>query len=793
MNPQNKQTLRVGGIEVDPLSGSCRRNGKEIYIREQALQVFCYLIEHRAETVTKEALIENVWQGTAVTDDALVQCIVEIRKALGDDSRHPRFIKTVPKIGYRFIATVEEGDFKRVTTVETEEVTSIRVEEEEEEEDDHHEIVVSRTAKRLPWHRAVYAMRVALIVGVFLLLAAGLGLHFYQKFSKRAVAGFSLNPISGKKPIAVMFFEDRTGSAHLDWLREGLPDMLISDLSRSPQLAVLSRQQLHQLLQRMDHKAGTAIDFEEALEIARKTHAQLLITGSFTRVDDKIRVEVQLHDVSGGPLLTAEHFVVDSPEQILTQIDLVSLKLKKQLGVLPLAQEPQTKLGEVMTKNLEAYRYYSLALEKAQGLENREAIALLERAVALDPDFAMAHARIGYAYAVTWNFAEQAQPHLERAFKLSDRLRSKDKLYISGWYAIANLDFEQAISVFRRIVAEYPMDIEAYQRLGSLLHGAGRFGEALEIVKQGLILDPEAKELYNLMGGIYLSLGSQEQGIAAFQRYVNLAPGEPNAFDSLGLGYQWAGRYQEAIEAYLQALALKPDFEVATIHLGNAYFQQGQYQAALQQFQRYIQIAPTALEKARGWGSVAYVYLKRKDLAKADAAARREAESEKAYLRSSLMLALERGQVSLAGSLANQLVLTKAYTHRGMQPPPREAHYLEGALKLAQSQPSEALELLKKALKFQPLIWHHDSFEDCLARAYLKLGALDQAIAELDRILKLNPNYPLAHFHLAQAYEQKGQAEKARELYRRFLEVWKNADPDLPEVITAKSRLSISS
>ena len=105
-------------------------------------------------------------------------------------------------------------------------------------------------------------------------------------------------------------------------------------------------------------------------------------------------------------------------------------------------------------------------MEKAQALHNTEAIALLEKAVALDPQFAMAHARIGYVYAVTWGLADKGKPHLEKAFQLSDRLTEKDKLYITAWYAIANLDYPGAAQMFRQVIAEYPLEIEAYWRLG---------------------------------------------------------------------------------------------------------------------------------------------------------------------------------------------------------------------------------------------------------------------------------------------------------------------------------------
>lgn len=100
----------VGQVEIDPALGCVRREGKEQHLRQKTFQVLLYLLDRRERLVTKQELIEHVWRGAAVTDDALVQCIVDIRKALGDDCRRPRYIKTVPKAGYRFIASFEEPE-----------------------------------------------------------------------------------------------------------------------------------------------------------------------------------------------------------------------------------------------------------------------------------------------------------------------------------------------------------------------------------------------------------------------------------------------------------------------------------------------------------------------------------------------------------------------------------------------------------------------------------------------------------------------------------------------------------
>jgi tetratricopeptide (TPR) repeat protein len=408
--------------------------------------------------------------------------------------------------------------------------------------------------------------------------------------------------------------------------------------------------------------------------------------------------------------------------------------------------------------------------------------------VALDPEFALAHARIGYAYCVTWNYPDKAKPHLERAFRLSDKLTEKDRLSIAAWYALANLDFPEAIRAYREIIRNYPLEVEAYWRLGHLLAGEEQTDEAIEVARSGLSIDPDAKELHNLLGGIYSELGRHDEAIATRQRYVALAPEEPDAHDSLGVSYQWAGRYPEALASYRQALKLGPDFDRAIVHLGNIYFQQGRYRVAIDQYQRYIAVASSDLERGRGYGRIAWVYWKKRDLKSAEQAARQELQFEETAVWNSVILALDRGNFARAEKLKEQL--TKyPYTSRGARTSRRYLAYFVGYSALKKGRTGEAIERLKEAVSRRPPIWATDSYEDCLANAYLELGRLEEATAEYERILRLNPNYPLAQYHLAQAYESKGDRERARAAYERFLQIWKDADPDIPEVMEAKARL----
>jgi tetratricopeptide (TPR) repeat protein len=336
----------------------------------------------------------------------------------------------------------------------------------------------------------------------------------------------------------------------------------------------------------------------------------------------------------------------------------------------------------------------------------------------------------------------------------------------------------------REIIAVDPRDIEAYWRLGCLLEGEDQFTEAIDVLKQALAIDPEAKDIYNVLGFLYADLGSHDQAISMIEHQITLAPSEPNAYNSLGLIYHWAGRYEEAITAYQKALALEPNYDLAMVHLGNTYFHQGRYQRAIDQYRHFIGIAKTQLERARGWGRIAWVYRRKGELAKAEEAARLELENEPTAVFNSVFLALDRGNVAPVDSLMTRSAKF-SYTSRGARTSRRYTTYIRGSIALKRGQTEAALADFRATLKHRPPIWATDAYEDCLGNAYLELGRFDEAIGEYQRVLRLNPRYPLAHFHLAQAMEKKGESERAGEEYRKFLEVWKDADPDLPQMTEA--------
>lgn len=761
------QTYRFGDVEIDLVRGTLVKNGEEIHLRQKTFQVLAYLIEHHGVDVPKDQIIKDVWRETAVVDDVLVQSVKDIRRALDDDPHKPRFIRTIPKVGYRFIGLVEQNGNGHKRSIETRFAAS------------------DESANRVG--RPIFWTALILVIGLFV---TGLALRSIWNEPKIDPTLTLSNP-SGRPSLAVMFFENSSGDAELDWLREGIADMLVAGLSKNDALAVLSRGQLSVIIDRNGIDRRATFGLEKAVEIARQGKTLNVVTGSFARIGEKIRIDVQLYDTATGKLSGIESLTLDRAEDILDKIGLLSVKIASRIDGSGAEQGQSMTLARSMTSNLEAYRYYSLGLEKTQSLLNTEAVDLFEKAIELDAEFAMAHARIGYAYAVAWTQLDKGKPYLEKAFALSERLSEQDRMNIVAWYAIANSDYQTATDEFRKIVAKYPLETEGYVRLARLLQGEGHTDEAIQVLRSGLIVDPNSKQLTNHLGGQLSSLSRHNEAIAEHRRFTEMAPNDANAFDSLGLTYQWAGNYDAAVESYERALSLKPDFEVAVIHLANTRAQMGQYGRAVALFERYIAKAASDEERARGYVSLSVIALKQRDLESADRFNNLTKKLKPGWVWQSAMIGVERGDKR---SLANvdEFFATFPTAGRGSRIGRRFEFYLRGYFALKQGRSEEAITHFRDALRSPPQTWDIDAYEDCLANAFFEVGRFDEAATEYERILAANPNYPLAAFNLARALEKKGDRAKASEFYRRFLESWKHADNDLAEIIAARRLLSAS-
>jgi tetratricopeptide (TPR) repeat protein len=289
---------------------------------------------------------------------------------------------------------------------------------------------------------------------------------------------------------------------------------------------------------------------------------------------------------------------------------------------------------------------------------------------------------------------------------------------------------------------------------------------------------------------ILISIGRLQDAIGAYKQYVALAPQNPNAHDSLGMSYELAGQYEASLSEYNMALRLDPDFEPSIVHLGDIYYQAGRYRDALREYRRYIQIVRSSDAKAIGYGDLATVYRAMDNLSEAKTAATEEVRNNHNAVWGSLLIDLDTNRKERARALQATLFAALPSSERGSPRNLRMEFFYRGYIELETGKSQGAISHFKLALQHLPPTFGIDLHEDCLANAYLELGMIPKAIAECERILKINPNYPLAYFHLGLSYERVRDREHAIAAFQRFLLVSPSADQNSPPVLEAKRNLT---
>jgi DNA-binding winged helix-turn-helix (wHTH) protein/tetratricopeptide (TPR) repeat protein len=735
---------RIGDIEVDVAGGVFSRARVGVHLKPKAFAVLLHLIANRDRLVPKEELMELFWNNAAVTDDVLTQSIGELRRAFEDDARSPVYVKTVPRRGYRFLAEVEE--LRATALIAREEITTVEIAETYTDE-------APPVNKRYVW-----------LAAAALLLAGGAWLALGRR------GPGPLPPTPGKRQVVVLPFDNRSGQADLDWLRSGLPDMLTATLTRSPSVDVLSREQAALWLGRIGQTGLPA-----AIEVARRGHAHIAVTGAFARLGDAIRVDAQIYDGSTGALLGADS-ITAPPAQILSRVDELGARLAVRLR--PASRDDDRRhLASLMTDNLEAYRDYELGLREVDAIQERDGIRLLERAIALDPNFAMAYARLGYAYAIEGRTMEAGRPYLEKAFRMGDRLTAKDRQHVLAWYALANADYQEAIHRYSELIAAYPNEIEAYLRLAVLLRGESRHEEGIAVIQQALAIDPEDPRLYNSLASLQSESGRHGQALDAARQYVRLAPADPNAYDSLALALEYAGQSQEAFEALSRSLEVKPDFEVAWIHRVQFYWRVGRIRDSLRLARERLAAAGVSqFDRGRYWDLIAWIDWRRGETAGARKAvdeARRFFGNDGLLANPAVLLSDAGGRVALTSGHGARFGLRSYYFYRAQE-------------SRRQKDSAAMLENLRTAVRYAPSWGTMEILEDGLGDGFLELGKVDDAIAEYRRGVAHLPGLAATPVPPRQGLAAQGRRDESRAEYRQFLETWKDADRDLPELAEAR-------
>jgi len=428
-----------------------------------------------------------------------------------------------------------------------------------------------------------------------------------------------------------------------------------------------------------------------------------------------------------------------------------------------------------------------------------------------------------------------------KALRYSNRASERERLFISGVAANLAEDYPKAIKEFRRLAELHPDDKDAFFLMGSVYSNMQQLEQGIRALTRAIEIDPLYAAAYNLLAYTYNAGGDFEKSIWAIDKYISLAPDEANPYDSRGDLYAWNGKLDQAIESYRKALQVKPDFYPSLIKLGDMYLLRREYAGAEScykqlascpdkemrstgrwglggipayqgKFEEALRVlddglAADRMEGAAGDGNVgkhstkAAILVEKQDFDSALIEARAVMEisrslypADPVYNRDFYIRMLLR-----AGRIAEtEQVLNDLRRDLGDKYPTYMWQYWRplGDIELAKGNLTAALVDLEMADTTSSGPYY--SLRETLAQAYLKAGKLGEAVAVLEQMFSRYdsgrafcfPGVVKDHYILGTAYEKSGWTGKAIEQYQAFLEIWKDADPGIPEVEDARQRLA---
>jgi len=671
---------------------------------------------------------------------------------------------------------------------------------------------------------------------------------------------------TGKPSVAVLYFENNTGNAQLDWLRTGLTDMLVTDLSQSPDVEVLGTDRLAQILTDMKRQDDKVISYDTVRELARRAGVKTVVLGSYMKSGETIRINTTLQEVATGKIVTAERVEAMGDNNLFPTIDDLTRRIKAKFalpggvdptrGLLrsPMAITTSTgttldrDLKEVTTASMEAYRYYAEGINLHERYRERDALPLLEKAIEIDPGFAMALAKLSVIES-NINHANKAEEYAQRAFEHRDRLTTRERFYVEGtYYGRSPETILKSIDAYKKAVEIYPDNLTAlhnlavdYERLqqyassiplyeelrrrGSPLAvtftnlagdyaALGQFEKAQEVLQEFLGRNPDNARGYLALGDLFNRWGKREQAIAAYDRSQALDPSAPGPTQGRWRLDMEDERWTD-VEATDRKLRKSADpilRSMADTNLAIERLYQGRTTDALKAYESAIaSLGPKGSVNSAGVrNAMGALLLEKGQAADALTETRRALDDARGAATAPVSLTLAALADSRLGRQGDAAKAVADLTSQANALPgdalKRNLQLLQGRLALDRRDVDAAIRSLKQAeatlvpntftrgvLAGNVEVWFQ------LGAAYLAAGNGAEATAYFERIVfsgaqrVFSPiEYVRSFYFLGQISEKQGNRDKARENYRRFLEYWKDGDIDRDKVADAQTKLATS-
>jgi eukaryotic-like serine/threonine-protein kinase len=755
--------VRFGVFELDLSTGELRSTEvsdpqNKVLLREQLFQVLRMLLEREGKIVTREEIKERLWPDDTVVDfdQSINATIKALRRALGDSADDPRYIETLARRGYRLMPTIEY--LKTAPGIAPGEVTE------------------EARPRRERWQWALAA-------GALIALVA-LSVWRYEVYRHR----ITLAPTD---TIVLADVDNRTNDPVFD---DALNNALRYEMEQTPYLNLLGLDKTYATLGQLKLTPTTRISPEIARQICSKTNSRMVIADSIADAGNGYHLEIKALDCGSGATLAEEDAEIRARNQVVHELGATAARLRRKIGepAESLARFNQP-LEKATSASLEALQTGAEGTKLFLAGDPQAALPLYQRGIELDPDLALTYEGIGMANGFLGHFDLMAAA-VTRAYQLRDRMTEKDRLNAEYlYYSGVTGELDKCYSVLVRLLELFPRDVFFHTNLAHTLHKLGQPKRAADLEDETARLAPSS---------LYFSWAARDNISASrFSEARSwLAQAEALKFDSPELRIQrlrlaFIDGDRGALDRIFDNEAHGPNRVAFLREQSRFEAQQGHFVSADRLGLQASKLSPDPEDISRA--------LVLSALRNAEAA--RVIQARKAQDQV-LQSKLERGQrMILALSLARSGRTDEAerLVHEVSQEAPLDTvvqKYLvptvQAAVKLQKHDPNAAIDLLRGTIQYDlAYTMSFDYLYPAYIRglAYLELGDGRSAAGEFQKLID-NPGLclgyitgPLARLQLGRAERLMGDNASARESYEEFLNIWKDAEPDLPIYRQAKA------
>jgi len=564
--------VRFGTYEVSLQSGEVRKAGLRIRVQQQPLKLLEILLERPGEVVTREELRSRVWSDESFGDfdQAVNIAIGKLRSALGDSAENPRFIETLPKRGYRFIADVSVVDAdahpRRPESVAGDLPGSQKKKKELEPKVQDAGLAVVH--KRQQWPALQVIIGSALVVSLTII--------FVVLFRSRGHAP------AGIRSLAVLPLENLSADASQNYFADGMTDELITDLAQISALRVISRTSV------MVYKGAR----KPLPQIARELNVDAVVEGTVLRSGDEVRITAQLIEASTDKHLWSQSYEGELRDSLALQ-NTVARAIAEQIRINLTPQE-QAALKNVKVVNPQAYESYLKGRyfwnkRTSDGL--KVALAYFTQAIEEDPNYAQAYSGLADTYALLgdWQYAvmtpKEAFPKAKAAaIKALELDSAMGEAHNSLAFVLDGFDwdFDSAGKEFLRAIELNPGYATAHHWYAWHLSLLGRYDEAIEEMRKALNLDPLSLIINADLAELLVLAHSYDESIQQSRKTIEMDPNFALAHNQLAQAYLQKHMYGEAVAELQKAVQLSGASPTSIANLARAYVVSGKRSEALE-------------------------------------------------------------------------------------------------------------------------------------------------------------------------------------------------------------------